>query len=280
MAVLRIEGKEIMLPEDVVKGGEAAIRAVLAANGFPAIENADIKIVEGEGPGATTIVVVAKRSTGKGSASAKRPALYSIEEYLASERVSEARHEYIDGCIYAMAGESGEHGDICTNLVGTVHSQLRGTSCRARSKDTKVHSGPTPGHPRSTQGFFSYPDLVVICGELQYHDEHTDVILNPAVIIEVLSESTESFDRGEKFNRYQVWNSTLTDYLLVSQTAPIIEHYSRQADGSWSYKIYQGLDRSITIESIGCELRLADVYDRIRFEMQGVEEGEDGEVPR
>jgi Uma2 family endonuclease len=113
---------------------------------------------------------------------------------------------------------------------------------------------------------------VVICGEPRYHDEHTDVILNPAVIIEVLSKSTESFDRGEKFHRYQAWNPTLTDYLLVSQTTPIIEHFSRQPDGSWSYKIYQGLDRSFTIESIGCELLLADVYDRINFDLQDSDE--------
>ena len=208
-------------------------------------------------------------------ASRRSQPLHSIEEYLALERASEERHEYIDGCIFAMAGESGEHGDICTNLVGTVYTQLLGTPCRARSKDTKVHSGPTPRRPRSTEGFFSYPDLVVICGEPQYHDEHTDVILNPAVIIEVLSKSTEGFDRGEKFHRYQVWNPTLSDYLLVSQTAPIIEHFSRQADGSWSYKRYEGLEQSFTLKSIGCELRLADVYDRITFESQDAEAGEE-----
>lgn len=209
-------------------------------------------------------------------ASRRSQPLHSIEGYLALERASEERHEYVDGCIYAMAGESGEHADISINLVRVISVQLRGTSCRARSKDTKVHSGPTPKHPRSTEGFFSYPDLVVICGEPQYHDEHTDVILTPAVIIEVLSKSTESFDRGEKFHRYQVWNPTLTDYLLVSQTAPVIEHYSRQADRSWSYKIYQGLDRSFTIKSIGCELRLSDVYDRIDFESQGSDESSEG----
>lgn len=212
-------------------------------------------------------------------ASRRSQPLHSIEEYLALERASEERHEYVDGFIYAMAGESGAHGDISVSLVTQLGVQLRGTPCRARSKDTKVHSGPTPRHPRSTEGFFSYPDLVVICGEPKYHDEHTDVILNPTVIIEVLSKSTESFDRGEKFHRYQVWNPTLTDYLLVSQTAPIIEPFSRQADGSWSYKIYQGLDRSLTIGSIACELRLADVYDRIIFDSQDVEEGEASEVP-
>ena len=127
-----------------------------------------------------------------------------------------------------MAGESGEHADICTNLAISIGSQLRNTPCRARVKDTKVHSGPAPRRPRTTKGFFSYPDLVVICGDPQYHDEHQDVALNPVVIIEVLSESTESFDRGEKFQRYQLWNPTLSDYILVSQTAPIIEHFARK----------------------------------------------------
>ena len=205
-------------------------------------------------------------------ASRRSQPLYSTEEYLALERASEERHEYIDGCIFAMAGESPEHGDICANLGGELHARLKETDCRVRSKDTKVHSGPTPRHPRTIEGFFSYPDMVVICGEPKYHDEYRDVVLNPTVIIEVLSKSTESFDRGEKFQRYQVWNPTLTDYLLVSQTAPIIEHFCRQPDGSWSYKIFQGLDRSFRIESIGCELRLADVYDRINFESQDSDE--------
>ena len=122
------------------------------------------------------------------------------------------------------------------------------------------------------EGFFSYPDLVVICDEPQYHDEHRDVILNPAVIIEVLSKSTESFDRGEKFQRYQVWNPTLTDYVLVSRKAPSVEHYSRQSDGTWSYKIYQGLEQSFVIESIRCELRLADIYDRVVFKSEDADE--------
>jgi len=211
-------------------------------------------------------------------ASRRSQPLHTIDQYLELERASEERYEYVDGSIYEMAGESGEHGDICMNLGGILHSRLRDTPCRARAKDTKVHSGPRPQHPRSTQGLFSYPDLLVICGEPQYHDEHTDVILNPAVIIEVLSKSTESFDRGKKFHRYQVWNPTLTDYLLVSQTAPTVEHFARQPDGSWSYKIYQGLDCRVIIESIGCELRLVDVYDRIRFQSQDPPEGEEGEV--
>lgn len=197
---------------------------------------------------------------------------YSIEEYLTIERASEERHEYMDGYIFAMAGESGAHADICTNLAISIGSQLRNTTCRARVKDTKVHSGPAPRHPRTTKGFFSYPDLVVICGEPQYHDEHKDVTLNPVVIIEVLSESTESFDRGEKFQRYQLWNPTLSDYILVSQTAPTIEHFTRKNDGSWSYNIYQGMKQHFTIESIHCTLHLAEVYDRVVFAPEEDEE--------
>ena len=273
MAVVKIEGKEITLPDDVVKAGEIAIRAVLAANGYPAVENSDIRIVGGDKPGAPAMVIVSPRSTGKGSRQALATAreCVSVEEYLSMERASEERHEYIDGRIVAMAGESGAHADISTNLVAEVSVQLRGTPCRARSKDTKVLSGSTP-RPGTTKGLFSYPDLVVICGEPQYHDEHQLVVLNPAVIIEVLSESTEGFDRGEKFHRYQDCNPTLSDYLLVSQTAPIVEHYTRQSDGTWGLpQIYEGLERSFTIESIACVLRLSDIYDRLTFELEPVE---------
>lgn len=188
------------------------------------------------------------------------------------ERASEERQEYIDGYIFAMASESGTHADICMNLVAEIGTQLRGTPCRARAINTKVHSGPTPIHCRTTKGFFSYPDLVVICGEPQYHDEHKDVTLNPVVIIEVPSESTESFDRGEKFQRYRLWNPTLSDYILVSQTAPTIEHFTRKNDGSWSYNIHQGLEQSVSIESIHCTLRLGEVYDRAVFAPEEDEE--------
>jgi Uma2 family endonuclease len=106
---------------------------------------------------------------------------------------------------------------------------------------------------------------MVICDEPQYHDPHRDVVLNPRLIIEVLSASTEAFDRGEKFLRYNTWNPTLTDYLLVSQSRPLIEHFVRQHDGGWSYYVYQGLDQSLPLHSIACTLRLAEVYDRIVF---------------
>jgi Uma2 family endonuclease len=201
----------------------------------------------------------------------KSELLYTIEEYLAMEREAEERHEYLDGQILLMSGESEAHGEISTNIAVSIGSQLRGTRCRMRIKDTKVRSGPTP-HLGSRKGLFSYPDFVVICGEPKYHDEHTDVVLNPTMIIEVLSASTERFDRGEKFLRYQLWSPTLSDYLLVSQTRPAIEHFIRQADGSWSYHLYSGLEQSFFIKSINCELRLSDVYERVEFPPEETEE--------
>ncbi len=105
----------------------------------------------------------------------------------------------------------------------------------------------------------------MICGERQFHDSHRDVVLNPTVIIEILSPTTEAFDRGEKFDRYQFWNPTLSDYLLVSQDQPKIEHYIRQSDGSWSYFVYRGLQSQVPLKSIQCTLQLAEVYDRIVF---------------
>jgi Uma2 family endonuclease len=191
--------------------------------------------------------------------------LYTIEEYLAYERASEERHEYADGYVYNLAGESPQHGDISVNLVRELSSQLRGSACRTWTKDTKIRSGPMPVSSRRRKGLFSYPDVVVVCGEPEFLDDHQDALVNPRVVIEVLSDRTEAFDRGGKFLRYQQWNPTLTDYLLVSQDDPIIEHYIRRDDGSWSYYSCQGLDQSLTIESINCTLALADVFDRIVF---------------
>ena len=196
--------------------------------------------------------------------------LYSAEEYLEFERQAEERHEYLDGFIYAMAGESPLHADISANLVILVGAQLRDSPCRVRTKDTKVRSGPT--QRRSLKGLFSYPDLVVICGEPQYHDEHRDVVINPTVIIEVLSESTEARDRGVKFHRYQTWSPTLTDYVLVSQIAPIIEHFERRLDGSWSYHVYDKIEETFTIKSINCTLKLSEVFARIVFPKESDEE--------
>jgi Uma2 family endonuclease len=189
---------------------------------------------------------------------------YTVEEYLALERVSEERHEYLDGEIYALAGESPDHGRICTN-IGGLYAQLRDTPCEVFTKDMKVRSGPDPKFLRTPKGLYSYPDLLVVCGEMKFHDEYRDVLLNPTVIIEVLSPAIEAFDHGEKWVRYQTWLPSLTDYLLVSQSKPLVEHYHRQPQGGWLYSLVSGLDGSVSLASIACTLRLADVYDRIVF---------------
>ena len=191
--------------------------------------------------------------------------LYTIEDYLTLERAAEERHEYLDGCIYAMAGESPDHGRICMNLSGSLSAQLRGTSCEAFSKDTKVRCGPTPRLGGSHEGLYAYPDLVVVCGPLQFHNQVQDVVLNPTVIIEVLSPSTEAFDRGQKFLRYRTWLPTLTDYVLVAQDQPLVEHAHREEEGTWSLRTLQGLDDRLSVPRIGWTVSLTDVYDRVVF---------------
>jgi Uma2 family endonuclease len=189
---------------------------------------------------------------------------YTVDEYLAMERPAFERHVYLDGEIFAMAGESPAHGTISVNIIATLVVQLKGTPCQAFTKDMKVRSGPIPETGRSKKGLFSYPDILVVCGEFEFHDAHKDIILNPKVIIEILSESTEAFDRGKKFKRLQEHNPTLTDYILVSQLEPQIEHFQRQAD-AWTYQVHEGMESNMPIPSISCTLRFSDVYDRVQF---------------
>ena len=189
---------------------------------------------------------------------------FTVEQYLEYEREADERSELIDGEIYAMAGESPRHGDVSANLTVALGIQIRGTKCRLRMKDTKIKSGALK--ERFGKGMISYPDIVVICGEPEYHDKHSDIVLNPTVIIEVLSESTADFDRGVKFTRYRMFNPTLTDYILVWQDEPLVEHYIRQASGDWLLKEYHGLDKTFRIDSIECSLDLAEIYERVEFE--------------
>ncbi len=190
---------------------------------------------------------------------------FTVEEYLAIERESEERHEFVDGEIYAMAGESPDHGAICVNLTMTVGTQLRGTRCQAFVKDTKVRSGSAPLPDHSTKGLFSYPDLLVVCGTMKFHDQARDVLLNPTVIVEVLSKSTETFDCGEKFRSYRTWLPTLKDCLLVAQGKPWIDQYRRMDENRWELVSVEGLAASLRLDSINCTLALADVYERVAF---------------
>ncbi len=200
---------------------------------------------------------------------------YTVEAYLEMERAADVRHEYLDGEIFEMAGETIPHGRISTNIVVALGTQLRGKDCDVFSKDMKVRSGALPNPRRVMRGMFSYPDIVVVCGKPQTHDEYKDILLNPNVIIEVLSEATEAFDRGEKFQRYREHLPTLTDYLLVAQDKPYIEHFTRQSAARWELTAHAGLDEAALLSMLDCQLPLAEVYDRVEFLIPADEMAED-----
>ena len=127
--------------------------------------------------------------------------------------------------------------------------------CRVWSNNARFAASPLPKSPRRPAGLYSYPDVVVVCGEPRHLDEHKDVLLNPTALLEVLSESTEAFDRGLKFCALQKYNPTLTDYILISQDRPQIDHYHREGAGSWRYKCYEGLKSVVKVEIIKCRLK-------------------------
>lgn len=199
---------------------------------------------------------------------------YTVEEYLDRERRADERHQYLDGEIYEMSGESLAHSQLCISLAVTLGTQLLGKECQALSPNMKVRSGPHIKGQRNIKGLFSYADLTVVCGQPFFHDEHQDVLLNPTVIIEVLSPSTESFDRGDKFRRYGAWIDSLLDYVLVWQSRPRIEHFRRLPDGKWLLTVADGLETSLRLDSIDCELQLSEVYDRVKFSAEESEEPE------
>ncbi|MGL6097976.1 MAG: Uma2 family endonuclease [Fimbriiglobus sp.] len=208
------------------------------------------------------------------------PARVTVVEYLRAERAAAERHLFLDGTVTSMAGESLPHGQISFNLTVLVGVQLRGRPCQGFVKDTKVRSGPVgPLNPRGTAGLFSYPDVVIVCGPVEHHDEHKDVVLNPTAIFEVLSPSTERYDRGEKFRRLREWNPTLMDYVLVSQDEMFVEQFTRQADGSWRFEPFAGPAAVVRVASVGCELRLADVYDRVEFPPPNAVDGGETTAP-
>ena len=178
----------------------------------------------------------------------------SPEEYLEIERKSETRSEYYDGVVYAMTGARINHIRIVTNLAVELATQLRGRRCDVLTNEMKVRL-------QGSRKFF-YPDVTVLCGEPQFHDERRDIILNPLFVIEVLSESTEAFDRGAKFQAYQTLDS-LKEYVLVAQDKPIVEQYVRQPDGKWTYTAVAGLESSLAQPSVECTLNLSAVYDKV-----------------
>lgn len=191
----------------------------------------------------------------KNLASVQTHPVFSEGNYLDFERFAQERHEFLDGSVYAMAGESLSHSTVCFNLYGIIHNQLRGKRCRGFSPNMKVATNEA--------GLFSYPDLMIVCGPPVEYDNKGDVLTNPTVIFEVLSPSTENYDRGEKFLRYTNYIETLEDYVLISQDRPLIEHYSRHS--GWGKTEIEGFDAVLKLDSVECEIALAELYDLVEF---------------
>lgn len=189
----------------------------------------------------------------------KTKKVYTPEEYLEMERESAERHEYRDGEIFQMAGESLSHSRVCVNLTIEVGSKLRGHRCEALSSNMKVKT--------STASLFSYPDLTIVCGEPEFHDRKKDVVVNPRVIFEVLSPSTERYDRGKKFQRYKLGNETLTNYVLIAQETASVEHYRKSANGEWIYEIHTELSDVLRFVEIDLEISLERIYDRVELQI-------------
>ena len=177
----------------------------------------------------------------------------SAEDYLKQERSSSYKSEFVDGEVYAMTGASRMHNLIAVNIAGELRNLLKNRPCEAYVNDMRVKAAEA----RS----YHYPDIAVVCGVPQFEDEQVDTLLNPTLLIEVLSPSTEAYDRGSKFAHYRKIAS-LREYLLVAQDQPSIERYVRQGE-AWVFTEAVGLEASMPLESINCILSLREVYDKV-----------------
>jgi Uma2 family endonuclease len=186
--------------------------------------------------------------------SAQAAAYLAPEEYLLRERQSSSKHEYLAGQIYALAGGSRRHNLIVANIVATLHGQLRRRSCTLYPSDLRIH---VPG-----MKYYAYPDISVACEPLQFTDDEQDTLLNPVVIVEVLSKSTENYDRGRKFKLYRAIAS-FQEYLLIAQDSVHVEHYVRQPDNQWLFVDVDEPAATISLGSIQCDLLMADIYEKV-----------------
>ncbi|RKU17722.1 hypothetical protein C6503_10605 [Candidatus Poribacteria bacterium] len=177
------------------------------------------------------------------------------QEYLAWERKADIKHEYLRGEIIAMSGASRAHSLIVTNISGELYIQLKEGMCEVHTNDMRVRTTPETS--------YFYPDVVVVCDQPRFEDNTFDTLLNPIVLVEVLSPSTEAYDRGEKFEHYQQLTS-LREYILVSQDEVRVEHHRRQRT-EWQPIEFRSLEDVLSLTSIDCELSLEDIYRRVEF---------------
>jgi len=187
---------------------------------------------------------------------AKAP-FVTVQEYLELEKYAVTRSEYLDGIIVAMAGASEEHDRTSVDILTSLNVQLRGAKCETFSSNMRVRV-------QASNRYF-YPDVTVACGGSKFETiAGVRTLQNPTLIVEVLSDSTEKTDRGDKLLSYQSVPSVQT-YVIVAQDRPLVQVYERQSDNSWNYNLHEGLDAMILLPAIGCKLSLAEIYARVEF---------------
>jgi len=181
-------------------------------------------------------------------------ARFTPEEYLAIDRQSENKNEYFEGEIFSMTGASRRHNLISVNVATTLNNQLADRECEVYAGDMRVKVNAT--------GLYTYPDVVVVCGDPQFEDKEVDTLLNPTVIIEVLSKTTEGYDRGDKFEQYRLIPS-LVEVVLIAQDKHHIEDYRRQESNHWMLTETNNLLDKLMLPTIGCELLLGEIYRKV-----------------
>lgn len=191
---------------------------------------------------------------------ATQPIPYLSEEaYLAIEESSTAKHEYFRGAMYAMSGGSSNHAKIQVALLRRIDARLDGRNCTTYGSDMRVRVADS--------GLYTYPDVAVVCGDAKFLTPAENTLLNPVVIVEVLSPSTEAYDRGNKFHCYESLPS-LKHYVLVSSTSAVVDVLSLTANGRWEIRTYMTIEESIELDAIGVVLPMAEIYARVTFDQQ------------
>jgi Uma2 family endonuclease len=185
-----------------------------------------------------------------------KPRKLTVSEYFALEERAERKSEFYDGEMFAMAGTSWEHNIITRNVVVTLHAQLQGSPCEVFFSELRVKVERT--------GLYTYPDALIVCGPPEFAPENRNTLINPKVVIEVLSPSTERYDRTTKFRHYKKLTSVM-EYVLVAQDEPLIERYVRQEDASWGQVDFVGLDASLSLATVQAVVPMAEIYRGVEF---------------
>lgn len=186
-----------------------------------------------------------------------QPKRYTKEEYFVLEEQAEYKSEYHNGEIVAMSGGSANHGIICLNMSRRILEDIENRDCTALSSDVKIDI--------EASNTYVYPDISVVCGALSFAENRDDLIKNPTLIVEVLSPSTEAYDRGKKFAFYRSLSS-FSEYVLIAQKEPLIEVFTRQDDKTWLYQVYQGLETTVKLNTLDRAITLHEIYQKVTFD--------------